>query len=214
MNKDTDNTRWKIQIVFEMLTDAKTGLENGRIFFESNTQRILHEIDSIRNSWFAIIGLIIAISIPTIITLDLGIIYYVIPIGFGFGAFLTFFMSNIFLDRIHTQINEFQKKYYAYENELMHIKATIQRHTLMNDLKDENVMILYSCVELYGITINYQLSKFLQEKLLKKQFDNSKFLEEYKMAKMVIDDIKKREYVVGIKSIEQFIEDFERDNSK
>ena len=208
MNEKREEIRWKFQILLENLREVKGVIRNDRKIYEGYVLRKTHNVETIRNHWFVIIGLIITISIPAIISFKLDTSYYAIPISAGVGAFGLFFYTNIKLDQIHVLLDSFEVKYYGYEKELGLITTFIQEGALIESFTEEHFEKFYHYVSIYGNAVNYQIEKFKDEKSNLKSLDKEFFRRHYDMAK---DTMEKNEFfknTPGFETIKQFVDDF------
>lgn len=213
MSTEREEIRWKFQVILENLGMVKESFENQRKLIDERHVRAIQGIEKMRNLYFAFIGFFVTISISIIIARGFDDIYYLYPIIAGIIGFLIFFFTNINIAKAHDLFKEIDDTYFTLSNGLIvPLKGMISTYAFIEEFSHEDTINLVSYVNVIGQAVSYSFVQYLDEKLKWKQFKHENYRKYYDLAKSSLASYKEKNYSLGTEGIEQFIEEFEKND--
>jgi len=210
---EREEIRWKFQVIQDNIRSVKEQLDNQRKFLDQRHIRTVQDIEKMRNLYFAFIGFFMTISTSVIIARGMEDIYYMYPIGAGIIGFLIFFFTNLRIDKFHKLFNEIDESYFVMVNGLFSpLESMVSEYALIDDFTKEDTLNLLNYVTLFGFGNSYIFSQYINEKLKWEEFKQEDFRNHYDLAKISLDTLKKQNYSLGTQAIEDFINNFEKNN--
>ena len=215
MSTEREEIRWKFQVILENQEMVRDQLENERKFINGRYQSSVKEIEKMRNYWFAGIGFFMTIFTAVILAKKLDDIYFVYPVIAGIIGFVIFFITNLLLQTSHVTYREVDDAYYVVlRSVLLPMKGMISTYALADNFSKDQMVLLITYVIVLGSVLNFKLVQFMDEKLNLKQFNLESYRKHYELAKLSLNNFKSANYEIGTEIIEEFIEGFEKKDSK
>lgn len=208
---EREEIRWKFQLLLQNISNAIDALDNERKTIDERYSKDVNEQDKLRTKWFGGIGFLVVILIPLIITGYIEEWYLLIAVGAIILGIIIWIWTNISLQNKFIVFREIDDTYHTViKCHLLPLRGTITTLALVENFPKDKTELLIKYVSLYEISLTYNLTSYMEEKLIIKQLDHELFRTHYKFSKESLDELKKSDLNLKCEQIEEFIKEFKK----
>jgi len=211
MSTDREEIRWKFQLLLQNISNAIDALDNERKTIDERYSKDVNEQDKLRTKWFGGIGFLVVILIPLIITRYIEEWYSLIAVGAIIVGIIIWIWTNISLQNKFIVFREIDDTYHTViKGHLLPLRGNITTLALVENFPKDKTELLIKYVSLYEISLTYNLTSYMEERLDVKQLDHELFRIHYKLSKESLNELKKSDLNLNCEQIESFIKEFEK----
>lgn len=213
MSQDREEIRWKFQILLQNISQAMDSLDNERKTIDNRYSNAAKELDKLRIKWFGAIGFLVAILTPLVAIKYLEQWYSFIIIVAVILAIIIWYWTNTTLQNKFAVFREVDNVYLiVLKGDLLPLRSSIATYALVENFTKEQTEFLIKYVSIYTMSISYNLTSYMDERLGLAQLDQESFRRYYDFAQDSIEEFKKSDLQLKVEPIEKFIELFKKND--